>query len=76
MNKSTADNKKAYSLVGLLKVQSLTTQHFLQLKDGSFSRIKSIGNGFYSNGSKLITYTNGLWSCLLNTDQVHAYKKL
>lgn len=57
--------------IELILVKKLNTEYKLQLEDGSWQRIKSIDSGFYS-GSKLITYTNGHWSCLLNTDKVEA----
>lgn len=55
-----------------IPVEKLTTSHSLQLEDGSLHKIKSIVNGFYPR-SKLITYVNGQWSCLLNTDKVNAF---
>lgn len=64
--KSTPENKEQ-----LVKVKDLTTDHKLQLEDGSWQRIRSVENGFYF-GSTLITYANGLWSCLLNNDKVEA----
>jgi len=41
----------------------------LQLEDGSKVTVQSVEKGFYTN-SKLITYTNGLWSCYCNKDKV------
>lgn len=56
-----------------ITAKELTTDHRLQLEDGSWQKIKSVGNGFY-HGSKLITFANGMWSCLLNNDKVIALK--
>lgn len=56
----------------LTEVEKLTTDHKLELADGiGWQKIKSIGNGFFHN-SKLITFVNGAWSCLLNNDKVEA----
>ncbi len=49
--------------------KNLTTKHKLQLEDGTWQRIKSISNGFYTR-SKLIILANGLDICLLNSDKV------
>ena len=65
-------NLKTYNMKKIqVKVSELTTNHQLQLEDGSWQNILSINRGFYFN-SKLITYVNGLWSCLLNSDKVEA----
>lgn len=56
----------------LIEVKKLTTDHKLELSDGiGWQKIKSIGNGFYF-GSKLLTFCNGAWSCLLNNDKIEA----
>jgi len=55
----------------LVAVNSLTTNHKVQLENGDWVKIRAIDKGIYFN-SKLLTYANGLWSCLLNTDKVEA----
>lgn len=54
-----------------MKVKDLTTDHKLQLEDGSWQKIVSIENGMYFN-SKLIHFKNGEWSNLLKEDKVQA----
>ena len=55
----------------LMAVKSLTTDFKLQLEDGSWQKIISIEKGFFNN-SKLITYKDGRWSCLLDNDKTEA----
>ena len=54
-----------------VKAKDLTTNHMLQLEDGSWKRIKSVNNGFYYK-SKHIMFTDGRDTCLMNADKVEA----
>lgn len=69
-NSNLTHTSTKYNTV-LVSVNNLTTNHKVQLENGEWVKIRSIKNGIYFN-SKLITYANGLWSCLLNTDKVEA----
>lgn len=55
----------------LVSVKDLTTDYKIQLEDGSWQKVVSIEKGFYHN-SKLITYKDGRWSCLLSNDKIQA----
>ena len=54
-----------------IKVKDLTTNYKVQLEDGSWHQIVEISNGIYRNG-KLLTYDNGKWSNVLNSDIIEA----
>ncbi len=52
------------------KVADLEIGDKVESSTGEILTIRKLGHGWFRNPSTIITYNNGEWSCLLDTDTV------
>jgi methionine synthase II (cobalamin-independent) len=52
------------------KISDLQIGDKVELEDGSIVRANKIDKGWFTSPSKMITWSNGKWSCFYNSDQI------
>jgi len=53
-----------------IKIIDLQIGDRVELETGEKVSVRSIGRGWFTSTSKLITWSNGKWSCFLNSDLI------